>query len=129
MYQNKAYPLDKNLVQGTLTPPADSPAEEWLRTVGHQQPVAPVKKTPFFSITKPFAKTTRVKKADFIDFFTQLATLLDSQMPFIQALWLLAEQAPRAALKDVIYKLGQDVSGGAPFSLALAKYPNLLSSH
>ena len=50
-------------------------------------------------------------------------------MPFIQALWLLAEQAPKAALRDVIYKLGQDVSGGAPFSLALAKYPKLLSSH
>jgi type IV pilus assembly protein PilC len=50
-------------------------------------------------------------------------------MPFIQALWILAEQAPKAALRDVIYKLGQGVSGGAPFSLALAQYPKLISSH
>ena len=128
MYQNKAYPQEKGLAQGVLTPPVETPAEEWLRVVGQQQAVAPAKKTPFFSISRPFSKP-RVKKADFIDFFTQLATLLDSQMPFIQALWLLAEQAPKAALKDVISRLGKDVSSGAPFSMALAKYPKLLSSH
>jgi type IV pilus assembly protein PilC len=129
MYQYKAYTLDKEIVQGTIDAPNESMAEEWLRGAGYHQVLTLNKEPSSFSLEKLIPRSSHVKKSDFVDFFTQLATLLDSQMPFIQALWLLAEQAPKAALRDVINSLGKDVSGGAPFSLALAKYPKLLSSH
>ncbi len=129
MYQYKAYTLDKEIVQGTIDAPNEGIAEERLHGAGYQQILTLNKTTPSFSVKRLLRRSSEVKKSDFIDFFHQLATLLDSQMPFIQSLWILAEQAPKAALRDVIYKLGQGVSGGAPFSLVLAQYPKLISSH
>jgi type IV pilus assembly protein PilC len=130
MYQYKAYTLDKEIIEGTIDAPNDSVAEELLRSAGYHQILTLNKQPSAFSIEKFIRlSTSQVKKTDFSDFFTQLATLLDSQMPFIQALRLLAEQAPNLALKNVINKLGEDVAGGIPFSISLAKYPKLLSSH
>jgi type IV pilus assembly protein PilC len=130
MYQYKAYTLEKEIVEGTIDAPNDSVAEELLRSAGYHQILTLNKQPSPFSLEK-FVRlySSQVKKTDFSDFFTQLATLLDSQMPFIQALWLLAEQAPNPALKNVIYRLGEDVASGIPFSISLAKYPKLLSSH
>jgi type IV pilus assembly protein PilC len=129
MYQYKAYTLDKEIVRGTIDAPNESIAEEWLHNAGYNQILTLDKKSSLFSFKKLLPRSKTVQKSDITDFFTQLATLLDSRMPFIQALSLLAEQANNPALKDIISKLGQDVSAGLPFSLALSKYPKLLSNH
>ncbi len=129
MYQYKAYTLDKEIVEGTIDAPNDNVAEELLRSAGYHQILTLNKQPSPFSLERFLRLSSKVKKTDFSEFFFQLATLLDSQMPFIQALWLLAEQAPKPALKDVIYKMGEDVAGGIPFSIALAKYPKLLSNN
>jgi type IV pilus assembly protein PilC len=129
MYQYKAYTLDKEIVQGTIDAPNENAAEEWLRRAGYYQILTLDKKSSPFSLKKFLPHSNNVQKLEIADFFTQLATLLDSHMPFIHALSLLAEQATKPALKGIFYKLGQDVSAGLPFSLAVAKYPKLLSSH
>ena len=129
MYQYKAYTLDKEVVQGTIDAPNEGIAEERLNGAGYHQILTLKKEPQSFSVKTLLFRSSKVKKSDFIDFFQQLATLLDSHMPFVQALWLLAEQAPEATLGRVIHKLGRDVSGGIPFSLALAQYPKLISSH
>jgi type IV pilus assembly protein PilC len=129
MYQYKAYTLEKEIVEGTIDAANEGVAEAWLHSAGYHQILTLNKQSSPFSLERLFRRSSQVTKSDFSEFFSQLATLLDSQMPFIQALWLLAEQAPKAALRDVIYKLGQEVAGGIPFSIALAKYPKLLSSH
>jgi type IV pilus assembly protein PilC len=129
MYQYKAYTLDKEIVQGTIDAPNEGIAEERLHGAGYHQILTLNKTAPSFSVKRLLHRSSNVKKSDFIDFCQQLATLLDSHMPFVQALWILAEQAPKAALREVISKLGQGVSGGAPFSLALAQYPKLISSN
>jgi type II secretory pathway component PulF len=76
-----------------------------------------------------FSGFRNVTKPDIIDFFNQLATLIDSRMPFVQALGILAEQAPKTGMKAIIARLGQDVAGGTSFSHALTRYPRLISSH
>jgi type IV pilus assembly protein PilC len=129
MYQYQAYTLDKEIVQGTIDAPNEGIAEERLRESGYHQILTLKKEPQPFSLKRLLFSSSHVKKADFIDFFQQLATLLDSRMPFVQALWILAEQAPKAALGDVIRKLGRDVSGGIPFSLALGQFPKIISSH
>jgi type IV pilus assembly protein PilC len=50
-------------------------------------------------------------------------------MPVVQALGLLAEQSPRAALTNIINTLGKELSGGASFSQALSAYPQLVPAH
>ena len=129
MYQYKAYTLDKEVVQGIIDAPNESTAEERLHGAGYHQILTLKKEPQPFSIKRIFFRSSQVKKTDFIDFFQQLATLLDSRMPIVQALWLLAEQAPEPSLSVVIQKLGRNVSAGIPFSLALAQYPKLISSH
>ncbi|OGO20290.1 MAG: hypothetical protein A2Z15_09455 [Chloroflexi bacterium RBG_16_50_11] len=129
MYQYKAYTLDKEVVQGTIDAPSEGVAEERLLGAGYHQ-ILTLKKAPTsFSLDRLLHRSSHVKKSDFTDFFQQLATLLDSQIPFVQALRLLAEQATKPALRDIILKLGQDVSVGIPFSLALIQFPRLVSSH
>ncbi|MBN1693086.1 MAG: type II secretion system F family protein [Dehalococcoidales bacterium] len=131
MYQYEAYTLDKEIVQGTIDAPSEGIAEERLNGAGYHQILTLRKTSPSLSasIKRLFLRPSSVKKAEFVDFFQQLATLLDSQMPFVQALWVLAEQTPNPTLRDVITRLGRDVSGGVPFSLALGQYPKLISSH
>src|SRR4030043_176711 len=129
MYQYKAYTLDKEIVQGTIEAPNEGIAEERLHGAGYNQILTLKKERQTFSFKRLLFKSSKVKKSDFVDFFQQLATLLDSKMPFVQALWLLPDQAPEATLGNVIHKLGRDVSSGIPFSLALAQYPKIISSH
>jgi type IV pilus assembly protein PilC len=131
MYQYEAYTLDKEIVQGTIDAPNEGIAEERLNGAGYHQILTLKKTSPSVSVSlkRLFRRVSSIKKVEFVDFFHQLATLLDSQMPFVQALWVLAEQTPNPALQDVIAKLGKDVSAGIPFSLALGQYPKLISSH
>src|SRR4030067_1953881 len=125
MYQYKAYTLDKEVVQGTIDAPSEGVAEERLLGARYHQ-ILTLKKAPTsFSLDRLLHRSSHVKKSDFTDFFQQLATLLDSQIPFVQALRLLAEQATKPALRDIILKLGQDVSVGIPFSLALIQFPRV----
>jgi type IV pilus assembly protein PilC len=131
MYQYEAYTLDREIVQGTIDAPNEGIAEEKLNGAGYHQILTLKKTSPSLSasVKRLFLRRFSVKKAEFVDFFQQLATLLDSRMPFVQALWILAEQTPNPALRNVISKLGRDVSGGIPFSLALGQYPKLISNH
>ena len=129
MYQYKAYTADRQVVEGTIDASSEDMAEERLLEAGYHQILTLKKTLPVVSLKGIFSRFRSVKKPDIIDFFTQLATLMESRMPFLQALGLLAEQAPKAGLRDVINKLGQEVSGGISFSQALARYPRLISSH
>jgi type IV pilus assembly protein PilC len=70
-----------------------------------------------------------VNRTDIIEMLLQLATLVDSRMPLIQALGLLAEQSAKAALKDIINDIGKELSGGASFAQSLADYPQFISAH
>ena len=127
MYQYKAYTADKQIVEGIIDASSEDVAEERLLAAGYHQILTLKKTLPAFSFKGIFSRFHDVKKTDIIDFFNQLATLIDSRMPFTQALGVLAEQAPKAALRDIINKLGQEVSAGISFSQALERYPRLIS--
>jgi type IV pilus assembly protein PilC len=129
MYQYKAYTNDKRIVEGTIDASNEDMAEERLLEAGYHQILTLKKTLPPVSFKGIFTHFRSVNKPDIIDFFSQLATLIDSRMPFVQALGLLAEQAPKATLKNIINKLGQEVAGGTAFSQALTRYPRLISSH
>lgn len=70
----------------------------------------------------------RITQKDMIIFTRQLAILLLSQTPPVEALHTLATQAVNPNLRDKILKLAMDVEGGTSFSKSLSKYPKLFSS-
>ena len=129
MYRYKAYTLDKKIVEGRIDSPNEDSAEENLLDAGYRYVLSLKKTRSSYSIRSVLSRLFNVNKSQVIDFFNQLATLLDSGMPVVQAMWLLAEQSPGVAMKRFIHKLGEKLSAGNALSGALSHYPRLVSEH
>jgi type IV pilus assembly protein PilC len=65
----------------------------------------------------------KVKPKILMIFTRQLATLIDSGLPLLRGLNVLAKQERDAVLKNTINKLAELVQGGSTFSESLAQYP------
>ena len=65
----------------------------------------------------------KVKPKILMIFTRQLATLIDSGLPLLRGLNVLAKQERDSVLKNTINKLAESVQGGSTFSESLAQYP------
>src|ERR1700736_6884591 len=65
----------------------------------------------------------RVKPKILMIFTRQLATLIDSGLPLLRGLNVLAKQERDTVLRDTIDKLADSVQDGSTFSESLAQYP------
>src|SRR3984893_10802079 len=65
----------------------------------------------------------KVKPKLLMIFTRQLATLIDSGLPLLRGLNVLAKQERDLVLKNTIEKLADSVRGGSTFSESLAQYP------
>jgi type IV pilus assembly protein PilC len=86
-------------------------------------------------MTKPRAKTSivllqrnKVKPKILMIFTRQLATLIDSGLPLLRSLSVLAKQERDKVLKNTINKLADSVQGGSTFSDALALHPRIFNN-
>jgi type IV pilus assembly protein PilC len=85
-------------------------------------------------VTKPRAKKgivlfkrKKVKSKILMIFTRQLATLIDSGLPLLRSLNVLANQERDKVLKNTINKLADSVQGGSTFSDALAMHPKIFN--
>src|SRR5207245_3727346 len=85
-------------------------------------------------VTKPRAKKgivlferKKVKSKILMIFTRQLATLIDSGLPLLRSLNVLANQERDKVLKKTINKLADSVQGGNTFSDALALHPRIFN--
>src|SRR5215471_4779138 len=85
-------------------------------------------------LTKPRAKTsivlfqrTKIKPKILMIFTRQLATLIDSGLPLLRSLTVLAKQERDKVLKNTINKLADSVQSGNTFSDALALHPRIFN--
>src|SRR5438046_9673490 len=85
-------------------------------------------------VTKPRAKKgivlfrrKKVKSKILMIFTRQLATLIDSGLPLLRSLNVLAKQERDKVLKNTIDKLADSVQGGSTFSDALALHPKIIN--
>jgi len=86
-------------------------------------------------VTKPRAKKgivlfkrKKVKGKILMIFTRQLATLIDSGLPLLRSLNVLANQERDKVLKNTINKLADSVQGGSTFSDALAMHPKIFNN-
>src|SRR6266516_2943296 len=84
--------------------------------------------------TKPRAKSgivlfqrTKVKPKVLMIFTRQLATLIDSGLPLLRSLTVLAKQERDKVLKNTINRLSDSVQSGNTFSDALALHPRIFN--
>src|SRR5437763_5326508 len=85
-------------------------------------------------MTKPRAKKgivlfqrRKVKSKILMIFTRQLATLIDSGLPLLRSLTVLAKQERDKVLKNTIDKLADSVQSGSTFSDALALHPKIFN--
>ncbi|PYL61449.1 MAG: pilus assembly protein PilC [Verrucomicrobia bacterium] len=86
-------------------------------------------------VTKPRAKKgitlfrrRKVKSKVLMIFTRQLATLVDSGLPLLRSLHVLAKQERDKLLKKTINKLADSVQSGSTFSDALALHPRIFNN-
>jgi len=80
-------------------------------------------------VKKKILKTRdkNIKLDDLVIFSRQLATMIDSGVPLVQSLGILAEQIENKNLRDVVISVRQDIEAGMSFYDALAKHPYVFS--
>jgi len=69
-----------------------------------------------------------VKLDDLVIFSRQLATMVDSGIPLVQALNILSEQIEKEGFRQVILKVRQDIEAGSSFCDALSTHSSVFSS-
>lgn len=72
--------------------------------------------------------THRVKTKDKVLFARQLSTLINAGLPLVQSLRNVAGQTQNKNLQVVVNKVISDVEGGASFSVALGRHPEIFSN-
>jgi len=76
---------------------------------------------------KTSAASKKVKLEDIVIFSRQLATMVDSGIPLVQALDILYDQIENPNFKQVVATIRDDVEVGSGFSEALMKHPAVFS--
>lgn len=69
----------------------------------------------------------KIKSAEVLVFTRQLSTIVNSGLPLLQGLDILADQMEDPRFSKVIQTIGQDVEGGGTFSDSLRKHPRIFS--
>lgn len=69
----------------------------------------------------------RIKPKILMIFTRQLATLIDSGLPLLRGLTVLAKQEPNPMLRGTISALADSVQSGSTFSEALAQHPKIFN--
>lgn len=70
----------------------------------------------------------KVKPKDIVIFTRQFATMIDSGLPIVQALDILAKQSDNLAFKKVLFSIKETVETGGTLSEAMGKHPDAFDS-
>lgn len=70
-----------------------------------------------------FGGGQKISTKDLVVFTRQFATMIDSGLPLVQCLDILAGQQENKTFKTILYKVKEDVESGSTFADALGKHP------
>ena len=77
---------------------------------------------------RPSSLGGKVKLEEVVIFSRQLATMVDSGIPLVQALDILCEQIEKPLFKNILVKIKDDIETGSSLSDALARHPSVFST-
>lgn len=120
-YRYIAYNAEGNEQRGVLHVQEEETAERILTQRGLT--VAKLRHvSPGFDVAKWFPTFFGPKRRDVIIFSNQLANLVESGVPILPAMELMAEEISNAALQKVLRQVVEDIRQGSSISAALAKH-------
>jgi type IV pilus assembly protein PilC len=76
-----------------------------------------------FKLKLPGVGGGKVATKDLVVFTRQFATMIDSGLPLVQCLDILASQQENNSFKAILYKVKESVESGSTFADALGKHP------
>jgi type IV pilus assembly protein PilC len=79
-------------------------------------------KSVSFKLPK-FGGGGKIDTKDLVVFTRQFATMIDSGLPLVQCLEILASQQENKTFKEILYKVKESVESGSTFADALGKHP------
>jgi type IV pilus assembly protein PilC len=144
-YQFTAADAKGEQTSGTVDAPSEAEAINQIKSQGYYplQVVEAGKGTLTATKKKAAKKKGKAKKANPKDpkgttggrlkpkvlmiFTRQLATLIDSGLPLLRGLTVLAKQEPNPVLRGTVNALADSVQSGSTFSEALAQHPKIFN--
>lgn len=123
IYSYTAKSSDGRTVSGTMEAERESRVIDSLRK--QNLIIISIKETK--EVKKREGLKKKIKPDELVIFSRQLATMIDSGIPLVQALDILTEQMESKGLKEIIDRVRQDVETGSSLSEALAKHPKVFS--
>lgn len=123
-YEFKARNPEGQIVTGTLAAEDEAKAEKIL----WQNKLAVIslsEKKELFGFADSII--SRITVRDKVIFTKQLATILESGFPILQALSIIILQTPNKRFKEVVTQIADDLEEGHTFSSAITKHSNVFS--
>ena len=121
-YTYKVRDRTGNLVSGSLIADSEALVLQRLREMGFT-PLDVAKEKQKVGQIKIELRPGRVKLKELAVFCRQFATMVNSGLPILRALAILADQTESEALAKVITQVRMDVEQGASLSIAMGKHP------
>ncbi|MBN8430834.1 type II secretion system F family protein [Microbulbifer salipaludis] len=106
-----------NKVEGEISGTSPALIKAQLRRQGIIANKVQKKPKPLFGGSK------KVKPGDIAIFTRQMATMMKAGVPLVQSFEIVADGLDNAGLKELVYKIRDDVASGTAFADALRKHP------
>ncbi|MFL2484179.1 MAG: type II secretion system F family protein [Verrucomicrobia bacterium] len=123
---NQADAINQLRTQGFFPKQVVEAGKGKLKTSKKSRKIGRSKSKPKPGSAKLFGGST-VKGKVLMIFTRQLATLIDSGLPLLRGLTVLAKQEPNPVLKRTITQLADSVQTGSTFSESLAQHPQIFN--
>lgn len=134
IYKYRAKKGPQDIVDGTIEAGSEKEAIEKISQTGYIPiRIAPLEtkerqQRDLVSLTGLGKPQGKIKSRQITIFSRQLASLLRSGVPILNALNIIREQSENPHLKYILHSIHNEIKEGATFSSVLAKYPNIFSS-
>lgn len=109
--------------KGVMEASNEAMVESQLKKYGFTSINVKAEKSSGFSLFKGGGGSVNTK--DLVVFTRQFATMIDSGLPLVQCLDILASQQENKSFKAALYNIKESVESGSTFADALAKHPKI----
>lgn len=127
VYQYVACNEKGEIYKGRLSASSEEAVNDMLSYAGYRL-INLKPYVPFLSLERLERQLFKVKPAEVILFYRQLALLLESGINIVTSLELLREQASNRAMKRVMGNIIADLRSGNQLSAAMSKHPQVFST-
>ncbi len=129
VYKYRAKKGPKEIIEATLEAHSEKEAVEKISQMGYLPVyIEETKNSAAASIHTNKVFSGRIRSREITIFSRELASLLKSGVPILNAINIILEQAESHNFKSVLQNIRSEVKEGATFSSALSRYPKIFPS-